>query len=38
MLWLMEMGTTTVYNRRVQDVFRGPIALYSGFDQVWLSK
>ena len=37
-LWLMEMGTTTVYNRRVQDVFRGPIALYSSFDQVWLSK
>ena len=37
-LWLMEMGTITVYNRRVQDVFRGPIALYSSFDQVWLSK
>jgi peptide/nickel transport system substrate-binding protein len=37
-LWLMEMPTTTVYNRRVQDLFQGPVALYGSFDQVWVSK
>ncbi len=37
-IWLMEMGTVSVFNRRIENLFRGPIAMYSSFDEVWLSK
>ncbi|MBI4255479.1 MAG: ABC transporter substrate-binding protein [Candidatus Rokubacteria bacterium] len=37
-IWLMEMPTVSVVNRRVQDLFVGPISMYSSFDQVWLAK